>query len=225
LPGNDLNVIGFSPDGKLLATRTVYQYGTWPVGKDVPVIGGPIRLWDVRTGEERGALATDWHSTPVVLFAPDGKHVAAVNDEGGLKLWHVATGKEVASLKTKRADPLGGRQPTVLFTPDGDTLVFLDLADKDPWAGTPQLWDIPNQRPQTTLAPAPVFAVSPDGKVVATDGWNQQRGGRTSIKLWDAATGRELATLRGHQFAVDCLAFSPDGRTLASGTVAPGGEV
>src|SRR5262249_145463 len=37
-----------------------------------------------------------------------------------------------------------------------------------------------------------------------------------SVRLWDVATGRELAALEGHTWAVDALAFSPDGRSLAS---------
>jgi WD40 repeat protein len=36
------------------------------------------------------------------------------------------------------------------------------------------------------------------------------------IKLWDVATGKELATLRGHARGAGCLAFSPDGRLLVS---------
>ena len=52
------------------------------------------------------------------------------------------------------------------------------------------------------------MAFSPDGKTLASGGVDD------SIKLWDVATGKNTATLKGHAFSV---AFSPDGKTLASG--------
>jgi WD40 repeat protein len=54
-------------------------------------------------------------------------------------------------------------------------------------------------------------ACSPDGKTLAggcSDG---------AVKLWDIATGRELATLEGHTAAVYTVTFAPDGRALATG--------
>jgi WD40 repeat protein/tRNA A-37 threonylcarbamoyl transferase component Bud32 len=68
-------------------------------------------------------------------------------------------------------------------------------------------------------------AFSPDGKILATAGDRAQpallriHGARVigSVKLWDVATGKELATLQGHRAAVNCVAFAPDGRTLATG--------
>jgi WD40 repeat protein len=61
---------------------------------------------------------------------------------------------------------------------------------------------------------------SPDGKTVATGGQydhsdSKQRSGE--IKLWDVQTGQERATLRGHASAIAALAFSPDGKLLATG--------
>ena len=52
-------------------------------------------------------------------------------------------------------------------------------------------------------------------------GWTHTRSGSSdgTIRLWDATTGREKATLTGHTSAVKSLAFSPDGGTLASGSV------
>jgi len=53
-------------------------------------------------------------------------------------------------------------------------------------------------------------AFSPDGQQIATGGWDQ------TVKLWDAATGREIHTLTGHTGFVRSVDFSPDGRALVS---------
>src|SRR5262249_26344542 len=56
-------------------------------------------------------------------------------------------------------------------------------------------------------------AFSPDGKQLATAGDPDQ-----GVKLWNAATGKELATLKGHTGIVWSVAFSPDGGKLATGS-------
>ena len=56
------------------------------------------------------------------------------------------------------------------------------------------------------------LAFSPDSKTLASGSEDK------TVKLWDAATGKELATLKGHTSHVSAVAFSPDGKTLASGS-------
>jgi WD40 repeat protein len=62
--------------------------------------------------------------------------------------------------------------------------------------------------------PVLCLAFSPDCKILAAAGGLRDRPGE--IKLWDPSTGTEQASLQGHRNRVYALAFSPDGRTLAT---------
>ena len=48
--------------------------------------------------------------------------------------------------------------------------------------------------------------------MLASGGWGK------SVELWDVQTGAPIAKLKGHTYHVNSIAFSPDGKTLASGS-------
>ena len=75
------------------------------------------------------------------------------------------------------------------------------------------------------------IAFSPDGRTLASDSndtsirlWDDETGksiideGNRTVRLWDVKTGRQIRTFTGHEYFITALAFSPDGKTLASGS-------
>ena len=75
--------ICFSPDGSRLATAS------W---------GGPVKVWDAKTGQERLTLEGSDRVTSV-CFSPNGAHLASAAEAGRVRVWDVTTGKENLTLK------------------------------------------------------------------------------------------------------------------------------
>ena len=137
-----------------------------------------------------------------LAFSPDGTLLAAGGPEGGsVELWHVDTGQRIADI--------GPGSGCVAFTPDGATLAFGSPG------GAVTLWDAATGTHAGTLQGhsglVHSLAFSADGATLASGAADH------SVKLWDVETGRNTATL-AHRDTVNSVAFSPDGRMLASGS-------
>jgi RNA polymerase sigma factor (sigma-70 family) len=178
-----------SPDGRTLAFD----------GRD-----GTTRLADVATGQELRRL--EWNSHCGV-FSPDGKTLALGSDGTAVPLFEVATGKELARLEGHEKGV-----SSLVFSDAGRTLI---TGGGD---GSIRFWDVASVKIVKTHAlPAkgvswPLLVLSQDGKLLIAEQ-------ETLIRFLDLATLKELERIATRAYHINSLALSPDGKTLASGSL------
>jgi WD40 repeat protein len=160
-----------------------------------------IRIFDVRTQEEKAVLAGHDGSIHSVALAPDGKILASAGRDQVLHLWDVAKKERVFTAQTKYD------RPVVRFTPDGKTLAVAGLSD-----GV-QLLDVQTKVVRDTLKSergVEAIDITPDGKFLAM--------AYVDIQVWDLTTRKERVFAGGHKGMITAVALSADGKVLASGS-------
>jgi WD40 repeat protein len=189
----------------------VYFLGLAADGRLVTAGGDSIRLWDIQTGEESARL--DRYRPLAVRLSSDGKLLAradsadrsVVRRSCHIVLWDIASGEQIADIDA------GASLSDMAFLPDNRTLAY--ALGRASGRRLIRLWDV-NRRTSRWIDTEwgmACLAVSPDGKrLAAADG--------IRLALWDTATGERVHLLADHQgvFAAQDIAYSPDGRRLAS---------
>jgi WD40 repeat protein len=189
LPANVFEVV-FSPDGRRLATLAP---------------DNTVKVREAATGQELLSLGGPPHSVTKVVFSPDGRLLASAGKDKRVNLWDATTGQQVCTLAGD-ADAFG----LMAISPDHQRFASADHT------GVVKVWDVRTGQVTHTFSRSAANLIcnvtfSPAGERLATVGVN----GKT-VNIWDLQTRQVILTLRGHGSYVTEVAFSPDGRRLAS---------
>jgi WD40 repeat protein len=182
-------------------------------------VDGSLRVWNLKSGKQIGDDWRDGDSGVIsIALSPDGKRVVSGSWDGVVRLWDIDTCKVI-----KKWMGHGNGVGSVCWSRDGGRVLS---GSQD---GTVKQWEEGILKPIENILTSietryeRVWAVvySPDTTLIATgglDGPRTEKFFESSVKIWDAKTGKLVVTLKGHTDAVRCLAWTKDGKTLISGS-------
>lgn len=206
--GQTLWTVAFSPDGNTIATG----------GEDKSV-----KLWNVNDGSLLRTL--EGHSLNIwwVAFSPDSSKVASASFDTNIKIWSVDDGQLIRTISGHTQAVL-----SVSFSKDGQYLV--SSSDDS----TAKLWNANDGKLirsfQEDSEHIYSVAISPDGKRLLTGGRDRNIVGEfiqnffgasdtnkwVTVRLWNIEDGKLIQTFTDHSNDVFSVAFSPDGKWIAT---------
>jgi WD40 repeat protein len=168
--------------------------------------GGDVRVWHARTGKLITKLSGHAQAVLDAEFSPAGDRIVTASTDHTARVWNAKTGDVITDLANQR-DIVSRAH----FSPDGESVV---TASAD---GRASVFHAEGGLVQATLightdsVVDAVFSPDPDGTTIVTASTDR------TARLWDPHTDPLLQTVGTHRATVNSLAFSPDGRFVASG--------
>jgi hypothetical protein len=195
LPGQQIGSV-FAPDGLLVTEHY-----------EPPRLG----IWRVATGEEvrRFQVPLGGNGLYRPAVSPDGRVLAFQGTDHAIHFLDLASGKDLRRVPVWESE-------AVAFSPDGRAVAITGTVPSQP----PVRWDevvlqeVASGRVIRSFGrqrvPFAALAFSSDGHTLVTGSLDG------TVRLWEAATGKERRRLEGHSGAITCLTFSANGRRLAT---------
>ena len=202
---------------------------------------GELYVWKKQGTRKKLLGHTDAIQT--LAFSSDEKCLLSASSDGTVRLWHVASGEEIASLSLARLDTKHyldtfpsklistqqrrscerentsphSEMKAIAFSPSGNVIAGGIFGEIRFWNADTYETCLAIRLPQGCQRPY-ALDFSRCGRYLASGSWWQNTE-KVSIRLWEVATGENIVTFWGHPTDVQDLAFSPDGSLLASGSL------
>ena len=220
-----ITVLAFSPTGEHLISGDV---------------DGKLSVWSVGSWRELEEIIGHNKQIIGVAFHPNDPRVITISHDRTARVWNFESGEYLASLPLAeesdvslyRGDPRQIRRllnrlsqgsrfkstvHSILFSPSGDIIAGGRSREI-------RLWDATTYETRMVIIPPDtcqssfVVTFSPCGQYLVSGSWWQEGQEKVSIRLWEVATGENIATFWSHPTDIQDLSFSPDGTLLASGS-------
>ncbi len=199
---SDNNYAKFSPDGKYIYSSD----------------GSKFRVWNAQNGNE--VFNNKTYTANAYSFSPDGKYLLTQDAKKSLKLWDLATGKDIRSFNGNEYQIVFDR-----FSPDGKIIVAHEVSG---WTGQKisiKMWDVESGKEIRTMNPVrkqlsvllgPNFGdFTPDGKQMLIRTWEKEPETPPVFKILDTESGEEIRKFSNSETFYFHLGFlGPDGKWI-----------
>jgi WD40 repeat protein len=227
-PDGGITAFNLSPDGRRLVTVEMVRGSTTPgAAAGFGNLPHALQVWDAQTGAEVATLGKALPAVARITFSPDGRRIAFVvretsTEPGEIRVVDAASGAAVATMSRSNPKATVG---AIAFSPDGTRLAAaLSLAAPASTGAVAQsvgLWSVDDGKeiwasPAVHLVTAIIrhdqlsVAFSPAGTEIVAAFADR------TLRVLEAATGREDHRLVGHTGDIYAVAYSPDGSGIVS---------
>ena len=234
--------IRFSPDGTMVAVIYGARYDLDPKTTQNFTAGSQVKIWDVKNGRELRSISLN--QVPMAAeFSSDSKLIGTIAAMGQVSLWEVQSGNKVHDLTSS---PMGaftaptqvkpGQMPTMPNAADLAAMMTNMIGTMSAGTMSQNVTSMAFTRDGRILATGGVESKANIDMAAMMSGMmsgKRPKGSKSTdpndmfkdlkveatglVRLWDVASGREIGAIKGHGRGVSKVAFSRDGKLLASG--------